>query len=87
MLHQLQHPNINGYINGSVSKLHTKIVLIDGDEALLGAHNWTYSSINNSYEVSLWIRSDQPLTDLNQKFEGLRSSAVPYEKLRKASKR
>jgi len=83
MLKQLQHSNIRGFIHDGASKLHTKMLLIDRKEAIVGAHNWTYSSINNSHEVSLWIRSDQPMTKFHQWFDRIRSSAKPYDKLRR----
>lgn len=86
ILKQLQHPNINGFINDGPNKLHTKTLLFDRDEVITGAHNWTYSSINNTHEVSLWIRSDQPLKEFHQWFDRIRSYSKSYNKIKKASR-
>lgn len=48
---------------------HSKIVLIDGDCAIVGSHNWTYSALRNNREASLLTSDRTVVAGLEQFFQ------------------
>ena len=55
--------------------LHSKFVVIDGDLAVVGSHNWTKTSLVRMEDLSLVIHSNTFAADLRRRFSALWSAA------------
>ena len=49
--------------------LHTKLMIIDNEMAILGSHNYTMNAFNINYEVSAIIHDAQIVSDLKEYFK------------------
>ena len=51
--------------------LHIKLMIIDGEIAILGSHNYTKNAFNLNHEVSIIIRDSNSLDELNKYFKSI----------------
>lgn len=51
--------------------LHVKMMLIDGEIAVLGSHNYTKNAFNLNYEVSIITREENDLERLQEYFDNI----------------
>ncbi len=51
--------------------LHIKLMIIDGEIAVLGSHNYTKNAFNLNYEVSVIIKDSKSLDRLKEYFKNL----------------
>jgi len=51
--------------------LHIKLMIIDGEIAVLGSHNYTKNAFNLNYEVSVIIKDSKSLDKLKEYFKNL----------------
>lgn len=50
---------------------HAKVVIVDGEFAVVGSHNWTESALRYNHEVSALIRSGEAASVLEKYFSSL----------------
>ena len=55
----------------SYRKVHTKLLIIDDDIAILGSHNYTMNAFTINYEVSVIIQDKEIVKRLKSYFENL----------------
>lgn len=51
--------------------LHIKLMIIDGEVAILGSHNYTKNAFNLNYEVSIIIRDERSIIELQNYFKNI----------------
>lgn len=51
--------------------LHTKLMIIDNEIAILGSHNYTMNAFSVNYEISIIIRDKEVVQRLKKYFENL----------------
>ncbi len=51
--------------------LHTKLMIIDGEKAILGSHNYTMSAFTRNLELSVIISDEEFLKELDAYFSSL----------------
>ena len=51
--------------------LHIKLMIIDGEIAVLGSHNYTKNAFNLNYEVSVIIKDSKSLDRLKEYFKSI----------------
>ena len=51
--------------------LHIKLMIIDGEIAVLGSHNYTKNAFNLNYEVSVIIKDSKSLDRLKEYFKNI----------------
>jgi len=51
--------------------MHTKLMLIDNEIAILGSHNYTMNAFTINYEVSVIIREKEVIERLKQYFDNI----------------
>jgi len=51
--------------------LHIKMMLIDGEIAILGSHNYTKNAFNLNYEVSVILRDAKSIAELQRYFDNI----------------
>jgi phosphatidylserine/phosphatidylglycerophosphate/cardiolipin synthase-like enzyme len=56
---------------GRRSSLHSKYVIIDGEEVILGSHNWAFFDLFNSRQTSIAIESNDLAKRMQRRFEEL----------------
>lgn len=78
LLEEFKNNNFEGYIYPGPEKLHGKLVLLDQKKALVGAHNWTWSSLRESKEISYYVIGEKPLRKLHRKFNKLWEKAEEF---------
>lgn len=78
VLKRLHHEHFEGYVFPLKQSLHAKMVLIDEKSALLGAHNWTWHSLNQSHETSLLMEGEFRLKKLHHRFDQLFKESRKY---------
>lgn len=54
--------------------LHSKFVVIDALQMIVGSHNWTHSSLAHSREVSVALRCEDGAAQLREEFAALWAS-------------
>lgn len=52
----------------SSKTLHTKLMIIDDEIAILGSHNYTMNAFNINYEVSIMIDDQEKVSELKKYF-------------------
>ncbi|MFZ5637773.1 MAG: phospholipase D-like domain-containing protein [Pseudomonadota bacterium] len=57
--------------------MHSKIVIVDDEWAVLGSHNWTVGAFGANHEMSVAVRSADVAARLRSTFEGLWATAEP----------
>ena len=68
----LEAVGVDARLDGSDDdKVHAKLVLADGDTAIVGSTNWSTAAIDYNAECNLLIRSDEAVSYLDAWFEGL----------------
>jgi phosphatidylserine/phosphatidylglycerophosphate/cardiolipin synthase-like enzyme len=60
---------------------HGKILLVDGQEGLIGSQNIDYFSLSRNYEAGVFFRQKDMVRDLNNIFEKWKKQAQPYQNL------
>ena len=64
-------------IYDSLSKTtHAKVLVVDGQFALLGSTNWTYDALTNNHEVSVLLRSKEVAKELVDYFNRVKSTGI-----------
>ena len=56
---------------GRRSSLHSKYVIIDGEEVILGSHNWAFFDLFNSRQTSLAVESRDLAKRMQRRFDEL----------------
>lgn len=51
--------------------LHTKCIIIDGNTAIVGSHNWTHSALGDNHESSILTHDPQIIADLERFLNGV----------------
>jgi len=51
--------------------LHIKLMIIDGEIAILGSHNYTKNAFNVNHEVSIMIKDEKSILELEEYFNNL----------------
>lgn len=51
--------------------LHTKCIIIDGNTAIVGSHNWTHSALGDNHESSILTHDPQIIADLERFLDGV----------------
>lgn len=67
----LSNLNIEVKLLQSNKLLHIKLMIIDGKTAILGSHNYTKNAFNRNYEVSIIIKDEQSIKQLQSYFKNL----------------
>jgi len=57
------------YASSSFYRTHSKLIIIDGQEALVGSHNLSEAALSGNREVSVLIRDREALSHLISLFE------------------
>jgi len=52
-------------------KIHTKLMIIDNQTAIIGSHNYTKNAFNLNEEVSLIVNDEETIKRLREYFENL----------------
>jgi phosphatidylserine/phosphatidylglycerophosphate/cardiolipin synthase-like enzyme len=60
---------------GSGTTCHAKLLIIDGEIAIIGSHNWTPYALERNFEVSVLVRDTACVGRLKQHFEALWKSS------------
>lgn len=65
--------HLNFEVKEPISKrtLHTKLMIIDNEIAILGSHNYTMRAFSVNYEVSVIIQDEEVVKRLKTYFENL----------------
>lgn len=50
---------------------HAKVVIVDGRVAVVGSHNWSWSSLSKNFEVSVLVDGGPLVARLVEHFDGL----------------
>ena len=64
----LNNLNINAKILHSSKLLHIKLMIIDGEIAILGSHNYTKNAFNVNHEVSIIVKDQTSIEKLTEYF-------------------
>lgn len=56
---------------GRRTSLHSKYIIIDGEEVILGSHNWAYFDLFNSRQTSLAVESPDLAKRMTRRFDEL----------------
>ncbi len=48
--------------------LHSKVLVLDGQKSVVGSHNWTFNSFNNTYELSVYFEQEEVATSYQDRF-------------------
>lgn len=75
----LQKNGVEVYGDDPAVQTHAKLVVIDGDRAVVGSTNWTYAAIEEGNEASILIRSQEVNKVYKDYVETLMRSAAPYQ--------
>lgn len=67
----LSNLNIEAKILHSNKLLHIKLMIIDGEIAILGSHNYTKNAFNVNHEVSIMIKDETSILRLEDYFNNL----------------
>lgn len=54
--------------------LHSKLLIIDGSQTVVGSHNWTFNSFNNTQELSIHCNQPEIAQTYNNRFISLWST-------------
>jgi phosphatidylserine/phosphatidylglycerophosphate/cardiolipin synthase-like enzyme len=57
---------------------HAKLMVVDGQLALVGSTNWTYYALTNNNEVSVFIRSKEVAKALVDYFNQVKATGSPH---------
>lgn len=55
----------------SKNLLHTKLIIVDDEVAIVGSHNYTKNAFNLNYEVSIMVRDQESIKRLKEYFNNL----------------
>ena len=64
----LNNLNIKAKILHSSKLLHIKLMIIDGEIAILGSHNYTKNAFNVNHEVSIIVKDQTSIEKLTEYF-------------------
>jgi len=67
----LEKLNIDVKVLHSGKLLHIKLMIIDGEIAILGSHNYTKNAFNVNHEVSIITRQEEDIQKLQTYFNNL----------------
>ncbi len=67
----LEKLNIDVKVLHSSKLLHIKLMIIDGEIAILGSHNYTKNAFNVNHEVSIITRQEEDIKQLQTYFNNL----------------
>lgn len=67
----LSQLNITAKKTHSKRTLHTKLMIIDKEIAILGSHNYTMNAFTINHEVSVILQNEEAVKRLNLYFENL----------------
>ena len=67
----LEKLNIDVKVLHSSKLLHIKLMIIDGEIAILGSHNYTKNAFNVNHEVSIMIKDEKSILELEEYFNNL----------------
>ena len=67
----LSNCNIESKLLHSNKLLHIKLMIIDGKTAILGSHNYTKNAFNLNHEVSIIIKDEKSIGELQTYFNNL----------------
>jgi len=67
----LEKLNIDVKVLHSSKLLHIKLMIIDGEIAILGSHNYTKNAFNVNHEVSIITRQEEDIQKLQTYFNNL----------------
>jgi len=68
---QLQELDIPIKILSTSKIIHSKLMIIDGEIAVLGSHNYTMNAFTINFEVSVVIKDPETLERFNEYFSNL----------------
>ncbi len=57
---------------------HAKLILVDNKIVVLGSSNWTYNALNNNHEVSILIKSQNAVKELEEYFYMVQKSGRKF---------
>lgn len=63
--------------DGPEQTTHAKLVIIDGEEVIVGSTNWRYYSLEKNREANVLIRSVKVAQEFEEYFEGLWENSSP----------
>jgi cardiolipin synthase len=58
---------------------HAKILIVDGQEALIGSQNMDAMSLGRNFEVGVFSRQKDMVKDLNEIFEKWKKRSTPFQ--------
>lgn len=74
LFHRLKAAGVAVKFDAQNTLLHSKLFIADGATALVGSHNWTRSSFNNTHEISLLVQQVDVAQSYQMRFDALRAS-------------
>jgi phosphatidylserine/phosphatidylglycerophosphate/cardiolipin synthase-like enzyme len=51
--------------------LHSKVLIVDRTAAIVGSHNWTGASLNDTHELSLLVEAPEVASQFDDRFQSL----------------
>mgnify|MGYP006277924993 CR=1 FL=1 len=71
IIRYFKNPNFQAALAGKSTRVHAKIILIDGHLSILGSHNLSQRAHNVNFETSILIDSEPLNQELQNHFERL----------------
>lgn len=71
VINYLTRAGVEAEFDSPERETHDKLVLIDGDTIIIGAHNWTYSALKLNRETSVFIKSSPINPEFKKYFDSL----------------
>jgi phosphatidylserine/phosphatidylglycerophosphate/cardiolipin synthase-like enzyme len=80
VINYLKSYAIKVYADNSNTEIHDKLVIVDDDMVLIGAHNWSYSSFFFNEELSVAIKCNPDNSEFKNYFFEILNNIKPTEK-------
>ena len=77
LVERLVAANVDVKLDEKDTLLHSKVLVVDGEAAVVGSHNWTRNSLAATHEVSVLLRSAQVASDFEARFDALWARLPP----------
>jgi cardiolipin synthase len=74
----LKKAGVEVYADSPAATTHAKVIVVDGETAVLGSTNWTYSALARNHEVNAVIRSRAFAARLLDYFESVRGAGKQF---------